>query len=417
MQHDASPVDRQTMRSSSTRGCVDIDTYKALIADLGTQGKDDGPTHLNNVAYSRTAPSGIIPEVTNERGGRPRPPSNASQILSPGFNYERTHNPLFPMNRTESPLRTQESGNMLPAQGPALHSEGYTAPPNSNTSHLGCSPGMASRSQHSSRDYRLPGEDLKVEHSLLVYRMGSKRYLRRCLEEGLDVDFKATNPDPLSSDNMALEPVYSPWIFRKLDSLRSSAPSSIPLPSLGVNDVELVGRKAGANHALEHRHVTIRGCRAYYVPVTMGTSRSAVQYVCHYAVPMYLLDLMERGSTGYNTFYHRAECPCYTGFSSMAIQMGASSLVLSSPTPSSPKDAEEEDYTAISLGATHFTEVTISCVPYMTPYVYLEGSLCKDGTCLSRLGVSDYRPSVVCGHVDPYPPMVPRLKVLCVFDD
>ncbi|PLW57757.1 hypothetical protein PCANC_01380 [Puccinia coronata f. sp. avenae] len=277
MQHDASPVDRQTMRSSSTRGCVDTDTYKALITDLGIQSKDYGPTHLDNVAYPRTAPSTLIPDVTNEREGTPQFPANVLQVPSAGPNYKRTPNLMLPMDRTESPLRTQESENAPPAHGPALHSEGYIAPSNSNTSHFGCSPGTASRLQHSSHDYRLPGEDLKVEHSLLVYRMGSKRYLRRCLEEGLDIDFKTTDPDPLSSDNRALEPVYSPWIFRKHDSLRPGGLSSIPLPLLGVNDVELVGRKAGANHALEYRHVTIRGCRAYYVPVTMGTSRNAVQ--------------------------------------------------------------------------------------------------------------------------------------------
>lgn len=86
---------------------------------------------------------------------------------------------------------------------------------------------------------------------------------------------------------------------------------------------------------------------------------------------MFVLDLMEKGSTGYNTFYHRAECPCNTGFSIMALQMSPSSIVTTSTSAFSHL-TQPDDYTATSLGADSFTEVTIVGMPYMAPYFYVE---------------------------------------------
>lgn len=169
---------------------------------------------------------------------------------------------------------------------------------------------------------KFPKDEPKVEHSLLVYRMGSRKYLGRCLEEGLEVDFTTRNPDPLSVDNRALEPIYAPWMFRRLKEARFHLTTPIPLPTPGLNDIQLTACKTGSNVVAEHKYIVVKGCRAYYVPVSPRDSNGSSQYICHYAVPMYLLDLMERCSTGYNMFYHRAECLCYTGFSSMAVQMG-----------------------------------------------------------------------------------------------
>ncbi|KNZ49933.1 uncharacterized protein VP01_468g2 [Puccinia sorghi] len=237
-----------------------------------------------------------------------------------------------------------------------------------------------------------------AEHTLLVYRMGSVRYLERCVEEGLTMDFTSTPADPLDSDPRALEPYRAPWRFYQSPSEVKQPTGCIPLPPLAVGEIPLTAESTRGSVASSSRHLVISGCRAYHTRIPVPRRESDQRHITQYAVPMFALDLMEKGSTGYNTFYHRAECPCNTGFSIMALQMSPSSIIVTSSSAAS-FPVKSDDYTAMSLGADSFTEVTIVGMPYMAPYFYVEGALCKDGTCISRLGVSDYRPDSAEGHV------------------
>lgn len=254
-----------------------------------------------------------------------------------------------------------------------------------------------------------------AEHTLLVYRMGSARYLERCVEEGLVMDFDSMKPDPLDSEPRALEPYHAPWRFYQSCPQVYHPSDHVPLPPLAIGEVPLLAENLRGSVTSASQHLVISGCRAYRTPVPAQDGHITSRHITQYAVPMFVLDLMEKGSTGYNTFYHRAECPCNTGFSTMALQLSASSIVATSEHTVNHL-VTPEDYTAVSLGASHFAKVTIVCLPYMAPYFYVEGSLCKDGTCISKLGVPDYRPDALCGPLSAYPPMVPRLKVMCILE-
>lgn len=355
----------------------------------------------------------------------PRTARTAGQSSLSDLELENLDSPTSPATTARHPVTTQDSTSARyppsnsaarPAHVSASATEPYCAGSRvaTNKDNEACAQDTVSPaySSHAHLCLRPPS----AEHTLLVYRMGSIRYLERCMDEGLVMNFSSMPADPLDSDPKALEPYRAPWQFYQSPSDVKPPTDSIPLPPLAVGEVPLTGESARGSVVSSSRHLVISSCRAYHTRIPTLEHGSDCRYITQYAVPMFVLDLMEKGSTGYNTFYHRAECPCNTGFSIMALQMSSSSVIATSSSAVS-FPVQSDDYTAVSLGADSFTEVTIVCMPYMAPYFYVEGALCKDGTCISRLGVSDYRPDSVCGPLSAYPPMVPRLKVMCVLED
>lgn len=242
------------------------------------------------------------------------------------------------------------------------------------------------------------------EHSVLILRMGYTQYLQRCLADGLV--WKGSSP---ASEYAALG-----WRFSARMGVQTTERHAIPLPAWSPGDIPLYLHGARGPQPAASAHVNITDCRVYYTPVPATSSPCSLGVIAHYAVPMSILDEMERSVVGYNTFVHRLESPCHSGYSNLAVQMGSSPLVIQPARPLATTETEVDDWLAVQLEATHYGSTTLCCVPYLAPYVHVEGSLCKDTTCVSTLDRLDYRPVTSSGVANENQVLVPRLKVLCV---
>lgn len=245
------------------------------------------------------------------------------------------------------------------------------------------------------------------EHSVLILRMGYTQYLQKCLADGL-----LWKGSSLASEYAALG-----WVFSRRIPAQSSDYQAIPLPPWSPGDIPLCLYGARGPRPVAAIHVTITDCRVYYTPMPATTPLYVSGVIAHYAVPMSILDEMERGAVGYNTFVHRLESPCFSSHSNLAVQMGPSPLVLQPKRPLATVEVEADDWLAVQLEATHYGSTTLCCVPYMSPYTHVGGSLCKDTTCVSRLEFPDYRPVTSSEATTETRVLVPRLRVLCVVGD
>lgn len=242
------------------------------------------------------------------------------------------------------------------------------------------------------------------EHSLMILRMGHTQYLQRCLTDGLT--WRGASP---ASEYTALG-----WAFSRSSTNKSDDQCTIPLPTFPPGDIPLCLYGARGPRPVVSDHITITDCRVYYAPVPAIAPLRLPGFVAHYAVPMSILDEMERCIVGYNTFVHRLESPCFSGYSNLAVQMDSSPLILQSECPSAASEVEVDDWLGVQLEATHYSYTTLCCVPYLSPYTHVEGSLCKDTTCVSSLDLPDYRPITSSGVATAVQVLVPRLRVLCV---
>lgn len=108
-------------------------------------------------------------------------------------------------------------------------------------------------------------------------------------------------PDPLDSDPKALEPYRAPWHFYQPSPDAKQPTDCVPLPPLAVGEIPLLGESTRRSVVSRLRHLVISGCRAYHSRVPASERQSGERYITQYALPMFVLDLMEKGSTGYNT--------------------------------------------------------------------------------------------------------------------